>query len=113
MTPASCASLRIRSSRPEKITAKPVGNIIALKSGMSRQIDPEVLGRRTADLADQVLEIAGQLRVVDQQVRAGDLLLDPLHLLPQALLVLVGRSEAGTDQRDHVGGRTRACATPV
>ena len=34
ITPASCASLRIRSSRPEKTTAKPVGNIIALNSGM-------------------------------------------------------------------------------
>ena len=33
-TPASCASLRIRSSRPEKTTEKPVGNITALKSGM-------------------------------------------------------------------------------
>ena len=34
ITPASCASLRMRSSRPEKTTAKPVGNIIALKSGI-------------------------------------------------------------------------------
>ena len=34
MTPASCASLRIRSSRPEKMTVKPVGNIMALKSGI-------------------------------------------------------------------------------
>ena len=34
ITPASCASLRIRSSRPEKTTAKPVGNINALNSGI-------------------------------------------------------------------------------
>ena len=48
------------------------------------------------------LEIAGELRILDQQVGAGDLLLGALHLLPQALLVAFGRLEAGTDQRDHV-----------
>ena len=34
ITPASCASLRILSSNPVKITAMPVGNMTALKSGI-------------------------------------------------------------------------------
>ena len=60
--------------------------------GDPRQIDAEVLRGGAADGADDVLQIAGELRVLDQQVGARDLLLDPLHLLPQALLVAVGRA---------------------
>src|SRR6185437_14869062 len=50
------------------------------------------------------------LRILDQQVGVGDLLLDAVHVVPQALFVLVGRLEPGADQRNHVGGAdSRAC----
>ena len=52
--------------------------------GNPRQIDAEVLCRRSADRADQVLQVPGELRVLDEQVGAGDLLLGPLHELPDA-----------------------------
>jgi hypothetical protein len=82
--------------------------------GNPHQIDAEILGRGTADGADEVLEIAGELGVGDQEVGVGDLFLDPLHLLPQALFVLVGGPEAGADQRDHVGrADARACDAGV
>src|SRR6185369_7290574 len=58
--------------------------------------------RRPADAADKVTKIARDLGVGDEKVRAGDLLFSPLHLLPQTLLVALGRLIAGTDQRNHL-----------
>jgi hypothetical protein len=72
--------------------------------GNISEIDAEILRRRTADLADEIPEIAGELRVLDQQVRAGDFLLGPLHELPDALLVLVRGPVAWPHQRHHVAG---------
>ena len=78
-----------------------------------RQIDAHVLRRGPADVADDALQVGDELRVLDQQVGARDLLLDPVHLLPEAHFVRVRRPEARADQRDHVGRRIRAWAMPV
>ena len=70
--------------------------------GNVRQIDAHVLGRRSADGPDQVLQVADELRILNEQVRSGDLLLDAIHQRPETLLVLVGRLETRADQRLHV-----------
>jgi hypothetical protein len=67
-----------------------------------REIDAEVLGGGPAHRTDQVAQVAGELGIGHQQVRAGNLLLDPVHFLPQPDLVALGRFEARADKRDHV-----------
>lgn len=74
-----------------------------IELGDPGDINPHVTRGRSADLADEVAHVACDALVPNQQVGAGDLLLDPLDLLPQALLVLVGRPVGGADQRIHVG----------
>ena len=68
-----------------------------IELGNSRKIDAEVLGRRAADGADQVLEVTGEVWVIDKQVRARDLLFGALHKLPDADLVALGGLVARAD----------------
>jgi len=72
--------------------------------GDMREIDAHVLCGRPTDSPDDVLEIGDQLGILDQQVRAGNLFLCPVHQLPETFLVGICRAKARTDQRNHVGG---------
>ena len=72
--------------------------------GDVRQIDAHVLRGGPANAADDVLKVGDELRILDQQVRARDFLLGPVHQLPDALLVGLRRPISGPDQRHHVRG---------
>ena len=58
--------------------------------GDSGKIDAKILRGWAADRADQVAQIARKVGIIDQQVRAGNLLLDPLHLVPKPDLIALG-----------------------
>ena len=68
----------------------------------ARKVNAHVLRGRPPDLADQPLQVARDADVLDEDVRPGDFLLDPLDLLPQAFFVGIDRTIAGADQRLHV-----------
>jgi len=67
-------------------------------------VDPHVSGGRAADFADQVPNVGIDSCILHDEVGSGDFFLDPVHLLPQALLVPVRGLEPRPDERDHVGG---------
>jgi hypothetical protein len=87
---------------------KPVGRHESVEFGDVRQIDPHILRGRAADPLDDAGEIGGERLILDEEVRAGNLLLDPLILSPEALLVGLGRPVARLDERRHrMGGDSR------
>ena len=82
-----------------------------------RQVDAQILRGGAADTLGEHAEIGGQRLVLDQQIRIRNLLLHPFILLPQALLVLLGRPVAGLNERGHrarryprLGGRAETHA---
>ena len=68
--------------QPRKDHREPRREHHRVEVGNAHQIDAEVLSGRATDCADQVAQIAGDLRILDQQVRIRDLLLDPRHVMP-------------------------------
>src|SRR6185503_7515068 len=72
--------------------------------GNPHPIDSKILRRRSADSADEVSQIACELWLGDEQIGVGNLLLDPRHVVPQALLIGVRWLEPRADEREHVGG---------
>ncbi len=89
--------------QPGKNDSEPAGEHHRVEVGDSKNVDPHILRGGPADLADQVANVAVDPAVLHHQIGTGDFLLHAAHLLPQALLVLVGRPEARADQRDHIG----------